>query len=305
MDCKLIISRRGTTTVELTQCISFSLIRDRYLPYSILRAKCIAQRNLYNYPCKAQFYLDGVLLHEGIIEQFSSELQDSTRFVTVVSKGYSAALLHNQPKPGIYTSATLDTLMTLYELPHVTYEQGVAESRYMYVKDQTSMWEMLRHYTFLLNGGTPYVTVPNHIRVTKKESPAQFTVPASKVIRKGECADLTRMVSRVDMADASGEYGVYSSTNPDAAACEITRIKQILLDRQYLSDPIKATEFRIRHSMEKMRSEYVEYLGYGGEDLGDIVTATGFAYGEVGRIELYGGQHGLRTVIHYYYDPFQ
>ncbi len=305
MDIQLIISRSGTPTVTLTDCISFSLIRDRYLPYSTLRARCIAQRNLYDYPCKAQFYLDGVLLHEGIIEQFTSDLRDSTRFVTIVSKGFSAALMHNQPKPGMYASATLDTLMTMYNLPGVTYEQGVAESRYMFVKDNTSMWEMLRHYTFLLNGGTPYVTVPNHIRVTKKEAPAQFTVPASRVIHKGECTDLSRMISRVDMADASGEYGVYSMTNPEATARQLTRIKQILLDKQYLSDPEKALAFRIRHSMEKMHSEYVEYMGYCGEDIGDIVTATGFAYGEVGRIELYGEKYGLRTVIHYYYDPFQ
>ncbi len=304
MQIKLIISRAGTPTVELTDCIAFSLVRDRYLPYATLRATMIAQQNLYNYPCKAQFYLDGVLLHEGIIEQFSAELRDRTRFVKVVSRSYTAALMHNQPKPGIYPAATLQSLMTMYDLPCVTYETGVTESRYMFVKESASMWEMLNHYNYLLNGGSPYITVPNHVRVRPKSDPREFTVPTARLICKGECTDLSRIISRIDMADASGEYGAYTRTNTEATNRHITRVKQITLDKTYLSDPQKALEVRIKRSMQKMHAEYIEYLGYCGEDIGDRVTCVGFSGAPAGRIELNGSGEGLRTKVFYYHDPF-
>ncbi len=304
MEIKLVISRAGTTTVELTDCISFTLVRDRYQPFATLRAKMIAVRNLYNYPCRAQFYLDGRLLHEGIIEQFTSELRDGVRFLTVVSKSYTAALLHNQPTPGMYPAATLASLMTMYHLPYVTYESGVTESRYMFVKESASMWEMLNHYTYLLNGGLPYITVPNHVRVTPKAAPAEFTVATNRILCKGEATDLSRIISRIDMADASGEYGVYSMTNTEATDCNITRVKQITLDKTYLSAPDKALDIRIKRSMQKMRGEYVEYIGYCGEDIGDKVMCVGFTYAPVGRIELCGDGNGLRTRIWHYYDPF-
>ncbi len=304
MNIRLKISRIGTPTVELTDCISFSLVRDRYLPYATLRATMLTSRNECSYPCKAQFYLDGVLLHEGIIEQFRSELRGKMRYVTVVSRSFTAALMHNQPVPGMYPAATLQSLMTMYNLPNVTYESGVTASRYMYVKESTSMWEMLNHYTYLLNGGSPYITVPNHVRVTEKTNPPQYTVPTARLICKGECSDLSRMISRIDMADASGEYGAYTLTNSEAAARQITRVKQITLDKMYLSEPQKALDVRIKRSMQKMHADYVEYIGYCGEDIGDRVTCAGFSGAPAGRIELKGSGEGLRTKVWYYYDPF-
>lgn len=304
MNIKLTISRTGTPTVHLSDCVSFSLVRDRYLPYATLRATMIAARNLYIYPCRAQFYLNDGLLHDGIIEKFSSEIRDNIRFVTVVSHSFTSALMHNQPKPGMYPAATLESLMTMYHLPNVTYESGVAESRYMFVKDGASMWEMLNHYTYLLNGGSPYIVVPNHVRVTPKVNPPSYTLSASQVICKGECTDLSRIISRIDMADASGEYGTYTRTNSEATQRNITRVKQITLDKMYLSDPQKALDIRIKRSMQKMHGEYLEYIGYCGEDIGDAVTCTGFTQGAVGRIELKGSGEGLRTKIWYYDDPF-
>lgn len=304
MNIKLNVSRNGTTAVDLTDCISFSLVRDRYLPYATLRATMIAERTLYLYPSRAKLYLDNVLLHDGIIEQYTSEMRSNKRFVTIVSRSFTAALMHNQPKPGLYPSATLSSLMTMYDLPHVTYESGVTASRYMFVKESASMWEMLNHYNYLLNGGSPYITVPNHVRVTAKTNPPLYTVAAAQVIAKGECTDLSRMISRIDMADASGEYGTFTATNTEATQREITRVKQILLDKTYLSDPQKALDIRIKRSMQKMHGEFLEYMGYCGEDIGDTVKCAGFIQGTVGRIELSGKGEGLRTKLWCYDDPF-
>lgn len=304
MNIRLTISRDGTSTVNLSDCISFLLVRDRYLPYTTLRATMIATRSLYIYPCRAQFYLDDALLHDGIIEQYSSEIRDNIRFVTLVSRSFTSALMHNQPKPGLYPAATLESLMTMYHLPNVTYETGVTESRYMFVKENASMWEMLNHYTYQLNGSLPYITVPNHVRVTPKVQPPAYTVPAVKVICKGECTDLRRIISRIDMADAAGEYGTYTSTNAEATQRNITRVKQIALDRTYLSNPQQALDIRIKRSMQKMHAEYIEYIGYCGEDIGDALVCAGFTQGAVGRIELSGSGEGLRTKSWYYDDPF-
>lgn len=304
MEVMLRVSRLGTATVDVYQCVSFSLVRDRYVPYSTLRAVVIPTVGWYNHPCKAQFYLDGVLMHEGIIEQFESKLDGGQVYMTVVSKGYSAALMHNQPVPGIYSAATLQSLMEMYQLPFVTYQDDVVESRYMYVKDNTSMWDMLCHYNFKLNGGLPYITVPNHVCVLPKEAPPQFTVPLAQVVRTGDCANLSKMISRVDMADASGNYGAYSLENESAESYHVMRVKQITLDKQYLSDPEQALLYRIDCSMRKMRSSFAEYVGYCGEDIGDQVTVEGFTSGFASRIEVSGSGKQLRTVVHFYHDPF-
>lgn len=304
MNIKLTISRAGTTSADLNDCISFSLVRDRYLPYATLRATMVAERTLYCYPSRVQFYLDDILLHDGVIEQYTSEMRNNKRVVTIVARSFTSALMHNQPKPGLYPAATLESLMTMYELPHVTYESGVAAERYMYVKESTSMWEMLNHYNYLLNGGSPYITVPNHVRVTPKTNPPSYVVSAAQVLTKGECTDLSRIISRIDMADASGEYGTFTATNAEATRREITRVKQISLDKTYLSDPQKALDIRIKRSMQKMHGEYLEYMGYCGEDIGDTVVCAGFTNGSVGRIALSGSGEGLRTKIWYYDDPF-
>lgn len=304
MEIMLRLSRSGTATVDEYQCIRFSFVRDRYLPYSTLRATMVASRGVYNDPCKVQFYMDGKLMHEGIIEQLDAFVKEGTSYLTVVSKGFSAALMHNQPVPGIYPAATLSSLMTMYHLPYVTYQDDVTESRYMFVKDNTSMWDMLTHYTFKLNGGYPYVTVPNHVCVTPKTNPPEYIVQTAQLIRKGDCTNLTRMLSRVDMADASGEYGVYSLENQEALRCNVVRIKQITLDKQYLSEPELALQYRIQCSMQKLRARYYEYMGYCGEDIGDIVTVIGFTSAYVGRIELSGEGDDLRTLIYCYQDPF-
>lgn len=304
MEVMLRVSRIGTATVDVYQCVSFSLVRDRYVPYSTLRAEVIPTVGSYNHPCKAEFFLDGVLLHQGIIEQFESRLDGGQLYMTVVSKGYTAALIHNQPVPGIYPAATLQSLMELYQLPFVTYQDDVLESRYMFVKDNTSMWDMLCHYTFKLNGGLPYITVPNHVCVTPKEDPPQFTILLEQLVRTGDCANLSRMISRVDMADASGEYGVYSMQNEKADSYNVVRVKQITLDKQYLSDPEQALLYRIHCSMQKLRSSYAEYIGYQGEDIGDYVMVQGFTSGYADRIALSGNGKQLRTVVHFYHDPF-
>lgn len=304
MEIMLRVSRNGTVTAEEHQCVRFSLVRDRYMPYSTLHATIITERGLYYYPCKAEFYMNGVLMHEGIIEQMDSSFEECVPYLRIVSKGFSAALLHNQPVPGIYPSATLDSLMTMYDLPFVTYQEGVDASRYMYVKDNTSMWDMLTHYNFKLNGGYPYVTVPNHICVLPKTNPASFIVQSRQVIRSGEYADLKRIISRVDMADATGEYGKYSLENEEAIDCNVVRVKQITLDKQYLSDPEQALQYRIKCSMQKLRAQYYEYKGYCGEDLCDRVTVIGFGSAQVGRIELRGEGDDLRTLIYCYHDPF-
>ncbi len=286
------------------QCLHFTLVRDHYLPYAELKAEFISDAFGHGFPCRAKFYLDGVLLLDGLANHVEIVKKNGRKLVTITAKSYSAALLDNQPAPGIYPDATLSSLMSLYQLPHITYQQDVQKSNYVYVKDHTTMWEMLIHYTYKLNGGFPYIEGNNHVRVMPKNPPVLFEIRPEEIIRYGTQHDASRVISRIEMADAAGNHGAFSMNNPYAQERNIVRIKQIALDKQYLSHPEYALTHRIYRSMQKVRADYVEYIGYKGEDLQDEVCFTGFSTGRADRIEIRGDHGRLYTKVYHYFDPF-
>ena len=293
-----------TYEVIEVQCLRFTLTRDHYLPYAELKAEFISEAFGHGFPRHAKFYLDDMLLFEGLADHVKIVKKNGRKLVAISAKSYSAALLDNQPTPGIYPNATLSSLMSLYHLPYITYQQNVNQSNYVYVKDNTSMWEMLIHYTYKLNGGFPYIEGNNHVRVTRHSQPRLFEIQPEEIISCGTQHDNSRVISRIEMADAAGNYGTFSMNNPYAEERNIVRIKQIALDKQYLSHPEYALTHRIYRSMQKIRTTYAEYLGYKGEDLQDHVCFIGFSGGYADRIEIRGEQGRLSTKVYHYHDPF-
>ena len=116
----------------------------------------------------------------------------------------------------------------------------------------------------------------------------------------GDCSE---MISRIDMADAAGAYGKFTRSNPEAISRNIVRIRQILLDKQYVYDPQDALRWRIDLSNRRIRSRTLSYSGYCGEDIEDLVQAGEFR-ARVSRIRITGDRNGIRTEDSFYFDPF-
>lgn len=300
----LTISTVDGRVLTVQECRQFSLLRERYQPYSLLHAVFLCDDTDYRGAYRIQFSLNGAALHDGILRKMQVQECKNQKELHIESHGFSEVLLHNQLVPGLYPNITLTDLMTQYALPHLTYESGVTATNYIYVKDNTAMWDALSAYNYKLNGNVPYVTVCNHLRVTGKEGADSIILPQDVLTDHVIIGDTNAMISRIDMADIDGTYGTYTMSNAEATAREIVRVKQILMDKQFLYDPMDALAYRLSLSNRRMVQERVTYLGYCGEDLEDMVECESVMAGHVSRILVVGDGSGVRTTDTLYYDDF-
>lgn len=304
MNASITLYRTDGTAVTLTDCIRFSHRRERYQPFDSLIADFLFNAANPQGFARAVFTLDGITLHDGSLREFSIRTEENQTAAHIVSRGFSEVLLQNQLVPGVHLNVTLASLMETYQLPHVTYESGISQLNYIYVKNNTPMWDAICAYNFKLNGGAPYVNACNALRVTPKSAAVPFVIAEEDVIATGCGGDTTTIVSRVDMADIDDTYGTFTRSNPDAAARGIVRVKQMLFDRQFLYEPDDALKFRIANSNRRLVSKTVQYRGYLGEDVEDTVAYDGFVNHRVSRIVITGDAHGVVTEDTFYFDSY-
>lgn len=299
LSCKCFTSEGSFT---LTQAVRFTLVRDRYLPYAALQITMPAGTQTA-LPLRVQFTLNGTLLHDGFVRAARYVQEQNTRMLTINSRSFTAVLTGNQLVPGMYYDVTLSSLMTTYNLPHITYQQGDSSVRYLYVKENAGMWDALTAFGYKLCAGYPYVRVPNLLCVSPQPEGTPIVLPADKLLKRGSGTDAADLISRIDMADLDGTYGSFTRSNPAAAARGLTRVRQIAMDKQFLYDPDDALKFRIACSNRRLTQQSVKYIGYCGEDCEDYVRC-GDLTAHVSRITLTCDKGVLTTEDVFYFDDF-
>ena len=300
MNCTCICYDIHGTESVLTECIRFSLLRERYLPFSSLSltVRCGEMET----PVRIRFLLDGRTLMDGTVHRADVSLRGGLRTLTATVRSFTAALAKNQLEPGVHYDVTLDSLMQTYALPHVTYQTGMAAVGYIYVKEHTPMWSAVSAYNFKLCGGFPYVRADNLLCVMPQPERDPVVLPDGLILRGEQCSS-GAIVSRVVMASFDGEYGRYAADNPEAAAREIVSVRQMAFDMQFIYDPEDALRYQIALSNRRLSAETAAYSGYCGEDIGDAVTAGGKT-AFVGKIVICGDSKGIVTEDTFYYDSF-
>lgn len=218
-------------------------------------------------------------------------------------RSYTSVLTENQLVPGVHTQVTLQSLMETYQLPHITYDPNVPEINYIYVKENAAMWDTVIAYNYKLNGGFPYVRVPNQLCMLPQTGSTPVLLPVSKLLAVSEGGQCSEIISRIDMANAAGDYGSFTRSNPEAVSREIVRVRQIPLDKQYLYAPDDALSFRIALSNRRLHIKTYRYLGYAGEDIEDLMQ-IGNETARVSRIRITGDKNGIVTEDSFYFDPF-
>ncbi|MBR6106935.1 MAG: hypothetical protein IKQ39_02910 [Oscillospiraceae bacterium] len=286
-----------------TECIRFTLVRDRYQPFAVLHVQMHTDSHA-DVPVRVQFSLGGRLLHDGVVVKCDCALEQGQHILRLTARSYTSLLVQNQLVPGIHTDVTLASLLETYALPHITYQPDVEMIRYIYVKDNASMWDTVTAYNFKLNSGFPYIRVPNLLCVLPQTGTVPAAIPEQSILKLSDGGELSGMLSRIDMANMVGEYGTYTRSNPLAPLYGIVRVKQILLDRQYVYEPDDALRFRIALGNRRLRSKTVSYAGYCGEDAEDLVSVGSRFTARVSRIVLTGDQGGLTTSDTFYFDDF-
>ena len=302
MNVSCILHMPDGSTCTLTRCLRFTLLRERYQAFGVLYTQFLTDVPLA-VPSEAEFYLDGRLLHDGCTERVSCEYAAGQYVIKLSSRSYTAALTKNQLVPGLHYGVTLQSLMETYALPKITYDTSMPEINYIYVKDNAAMWDSIMAYNFKLNRSFPYIRVPNLLCMTPQTGTEPIVLPQDQILSDTEGGDSSGMLSRIDMANAAGEYGSFTMSNPEAIRRNIVRVRQILLDKQYVHAPDDALYWRIALSNRRMHSRTVCYSGYCGEDIEDL-TVLGGMCARVSRIRITGDRNGIRTEDSFYFDPF-
>lgn len=300
--CCTVISPFGQQ-YHFTDCLRFTLTRDRYQAFSTLQIRLLTRQTL-PLPCEIVMELNGQTLMHGIVQKADVIYEKGVRTLHIQARSYTAVLTKNQLIPGLYTNVTLQSLMETYQLPHITYDANVPEISYIYVKDNAVMWDSLTAYNYKLNRGFPYIRLTNLLCMTPQTGTVPVVLPETQFLQVSEGGDCSEMISRIDMANMAGEYGSFTRSNPEALRRNIVRVRQILLDKQYLYDPDDALRWRIALSNRRMESKSVSYIGYCGEDLEDLVQAGDLCTARVSRIVVSGTESGIITTDTFYFDDF-
>lgn len=302
MNIRCVLHNPDGTEYTVSRCLRFTLLRERYQAFATLYAQFLTDEPL-EAPCEAVFSLDGLLLHDGCIEHAECVREAGHYVLRISSRSFTAALTRNQLVPGLHFAVTLQSLMETYDLPKITYDTSMPEINYIFVRENAVMWDSIMAYNYKLNGGFPYIRVPNLLCMTPQTGAEPVLLPADAVRSVSEGGNCSEMLSRIDMADLAGEYGRFTHSNPEAVSRNIVRVRQILFDRQYAYHPDDALVWRIALSNRRLRTRSVTYTGYCGEDIEDLVQ-LGDLTARVSRIRITGDQNGIRTEDTFYFDPF-
>ena len=302
MNVSCVLRYPDGSELTVTRCLRFTLLRERYQASASLYAHFLCDQPT-EAPAEALFSLEGRLLHDGCIEHAECVREAGQYILKFSSRSFTAALTRNQLVPGLHYAVTLQSLMETYALPKITYDTSMPEINYIYVRENAAMWDSIMAYNYKLNRGFPYIRVPNLLCMTPQTGSEPVLLPEGHILTDQTGGDCSEMISRIDMANAAGEYGRFTRSNPEALSRNIVRIRQILLDKQYVYQPDDALRWRIDLSNRRIRSRAISYSGYCGEDIEDLVQAGSFC-ARVSRIRITGDRNGIRTEDSFYFDPF-
>lgn len=303
---KLSLTDINGTVHTSTNCLSFRFEKEYYTPYTSLNAVFVFP-NTFTRITDVKFYSNEKLIHHGFVDTTDvSVVYNGSVKVKVSSKGYSFLLIQNQLEPGLKNNISLNSLMDSFiSIPNVTHEDNSNTQNYIFVKDNSTMWDAVENLCFKLNSSTPYIENTNNVRITLKAVTSSMTFNNSNTISYGMMNDYDKILSDIHMQDINNAYNVYNLSNSDAYLYNIVRHKHIELDKQYLSNPDSALVFRINHSMENCFSYYAQYQGYNGEDLNDTFEITGIMpMSRINKILVTGNSTGIVTKVFAYFDKF-
>ncbi|MGN0621237.1 MAG: hypothetical protein ACI4I9_05155 [Porcipelethomonas sp.] len=257
------------------QCISFKLVREAYTPYSFFEGLFLSTWRELSAVKRIQFTSGFTTLHDGLADSVEVFRRNKLTYLRVKSRSFSSLLCQNQTVPGMRTNiAFTDLKREFSDIPNVYFE-GTSRINYIYIKEGSTMWDAAVNFSFRMNGTYPYVTRVNLVRTTLKDPERHIVINGRNAVSTGVVYDKTKLLSDISMQDIDGNYDSFTIKNDRAYENEIVRKKQIPLDMQYLNDPQSALDYRIKYSERGIKCTYAEYVGYGFEELYDLMTIEG------------------------------
>lgn len=295
-------------TVSTEDIVSLRFVKERYTPYTQLTGKVAINTEVYDIK-SIMLKAGDKVTHFGPPDRFEWEIKENRYIVSFTSRGYSCALGQNQLTPGLHYSISFEELMTSeIALPHVEYQKLNNKLNYVYIKENDTMWDTAKAFTRKLIEGHPSLLGANTVIMSREGYYETLYLDKDDIISASVGGDLTHVMSHFHMKNVEGSYNTYNLTNNDAVARDIIRHKHIPFDRQWLSDPDEAMQYRFDFSERGKRFAKVTYWGYNNEELRQRVAFNASKIqvrpSEISRIELSITPKGAITTLWCYHDRY-
>ena len=299
----------GSAVKNLTTgCVSFRLEKERYTPYTSLRARWYCPPDVpFDRVSAIGLYIDGKMRHYGYPTSVSVEREGSRTLLEIASAGFTAALTNNQCADGMLNDINLESLAAAGEtFPAVAYQPDTPTVNYVNYYDGTSSWEAIVCYSLRATGYYPYIAGYNTVRIEPPEDYAEFITDTSRLIFRGRASDNSKIISKITEKDIDGTPGKFVATNSYAARNMIVRCREIPFDREWIMDSKAGLQYRLDYSMRGMDADVFCWPGCDELDLTDFVTVTDIDFvGEASRIIIEGSAaKGITTTVWCYHDAY-
>lgn len=297
------------SVVELNKCIYFSINKERYTPYTSFKGAFIIPE-YYEEIISVKFAIDGADVHFGSVDMAKMTFKSGFYRLDISSRSYSLALGLNQPKPQINSSVTLDNLLSRnVALKNITYETGTKTVNYIYVLDNSTLWDAVVAYALKAYDKYPFIYKTNEIRINVPANAKLRSYDNNSIIEIYNGSTLSNLISHIHMRDTENNYETYNTTDEYAVSRDIIRHKQIPLDMQWLADTDKALTSRIDYSKRGTKYKGIKTLGYSGEELFDKFSYRfGSSANEgctIHRLDISGSNNVIYTTMYEYEDAYK
>jgi len=306
MNVRLVLIKTDGSQITENNILSFTFRKEMYLAYTLLNARFMAENADLSDIAQVLFYAGEKLIHHGLLDSARLSRNEAGSFVSLSSRGFTSQLCQNQIEPGLVDNISVNTLMDgYYALPFVTHEDNSDTSSYIYIRNNSTMWDGIVNLSCKLTGIYPYIRGTNCVRITDEQSPASFTYTDDNIIESGVDEEYKALLSHFHMSDINGDFGVYYLENQSALAHNIVRHKFFELDMQFFYNPSQALDYRSKYSSRASKCCYVKYSGYNGEDLSDVMSFGELENVRICRIIIHGDSNGITTETGTFFDGFR
>lgn len=304
MNVNIILKNYDGSEISYDKILSFTFHKDVYQSYTSLGAKFSGNISVPENVTEIIFKIDNRTIHHGLADNISVTTSAGGSVISVSSRSFTSLLIQNQIETGLKTDISINDLIgSFYTLPYVTHEDS-AEKSYIYIRNNSNMWDGIVNIAYKLYGTYPYIRGTNHIMMSPVESPYLFEYSDSSIISRGIATTDKRLMSHFHMSDLNGSYGEFELEDSDVISHNIIRHRFFELDKQFLYQPQQALEYRSKYASRGRKKVFCTYSGYKGEDLSDTATFGTVQNKRIGTITITGSSSGIVTEIGVYKDKF-
>lgn len=304
MNINVILKNTDNSEIVFDKILSFSFRKDIYQSYTSFGAKISGSLSEPENVSEILLKIDGKTIHHGLSDNISVEISGGSSLISVSSRSFTSLLIQNQIESGLKSNISINSLMeSYYTLPYVTHEDS-NETSYIYVKNNSNMWDGIVNLSYKVHGTYPYIRGTNCVRMTPVENPSAFEYNDSDIISRGISTAERKLISHFHMSDMGGNFGEYELSDNDIISHNIVRHRFFELDRQFLYSPQQALEYRSDYSSRGRKKVFCKYIGYNGEDLSDTVTFGAVDNARIGCVTITGNNSGIITETGIYKDKF-